>query len=192
VRALDIGCGAGVLTRELRSVSQRVVGIDLDAPSIELARAQGGEGVEYVIGDFVDHSFEPASFQSARGTVWRRTSAFRPACEALGFAAESRSIGNVEILVRNAEVVFVFATLFVLSCAAGPACKAAQQPYPELTKANVSWSSAERSADFEACLESAADTAAADGSHPGTFCEMRLRLRQRALSCMQMRGWQSL
>jgi SAM-dependent methyltransferase len=61
-RALDVGCGDGVLTRELRFVSKRVVGIDLDAPSIELARAQGGEGVEYVVGDFLEHSFEPASF----------------------------------------------------------------------------------------------------------------------------------
>jgi 2-polyprenyl-3-methyl-5-hydroxy-6-metoxy-1,4-benzoquinol methylase len=61
-RALDVGCGEGVLTRELRSVSERVVGIDLDPPSIELARAQGGEGIEYVLGDFLEHSFEPASF----------------------------------------------------------------------------------------------------------------------------------
>ncbi len=61
-RALDVGCGQGVLTRELRSVSERVIGIDLDSPSIEFARAQGGEGVEYVLGDFLEHSFEPASF----------------------------------------------------------------------------------------------------------------------------------
>ena len=51
-----------MLTRELRSASKRVVGIDLDWPSIELARAQGGEGVEYVLGDFLKQSFEPASF----------------------------------------------------------------------------------------------------------------------------------
>jgi SAM-dependent methyltransferase len=61
-RALDVGCGEGVLTRELRSVSERVVGIDLDSPSIVLACAQGGEGTEYVLGDFLKHSFEPASF----------------------------------------------------------------------------------------------------------------------------------
>lgn len=60
--ALDVGCGEGILTRELRAVCERVVGIDLDRPSIELARAQGGEGVEYVLGDFLEHAFEPASF----------------------------------------------------------------------------------------------------------------------------------
>ena len=51
-----------MLTRELRSVSQRVVGIDVDSPSIESARVQGGARVEYVLGDFLDHQFEPASF----------------------------------------------------------------------------------------------------------------------------------
>jgi len=61
-RAVDIGCGEGVLTRELRSVSERVVGIDIDSPSIDLARAQGGEGLEYVVGDLLEHSFEPESF----------------------------------------------------------------------------------------------------------------------------------
>ena len=60
--ALDVGCGEGVLARELRTVSQRVVGIDLDPPSIDLARAQGGEGVEYVLGDLFEYPFEPASF----------------------------------------------------------------------------------------------------------------------------------
>lgn len=61
-RALDVGCGDGVLTRQLRSVSERVVGIDLDSPSIDLARAQGGEGVEYVLGNFFEHQLEPAGF----------------------------------------------------------------------------------------------------------------------------------
>lgn len=61
-RALDVGCGEGVLTRELRSVAGRVVGIDIDAPSIEAARAQDGEGVEYILGDFLEYQFEPASF----------------------------------------------------------------------------------------------------------------------------------
>lgn len=62
VRALDVGCGEGVLTRDLRAVSEQVVGIDLDPASIELARSQGGAGTEYVLGDFLEHSFEPASF----------------------------------------------------------------------------------------------------------------------------------
>lgn len=61
-RALDVGCGEGVLTRELRSVSESVVGIDLDLPSINTAHAIGGEGIEFILGDFLKHSFDPASF----------------------------------------------------------------------------------------------------------------------------------
>jgi SAM-dependent methyltransferase len=61
-RALDVGCGEGVLTRELRSVAKRVVGIDLDARSLERARAEGSEGIEYVHGDVLAHPFEPGSF----------------------------------------------------------------------------------------------------------------------------------
>ncbi len=59
--ALDVGCGEGMLTRELRAVVPSVTGIDLDAPSLELARAQEG-GIDYVQGDFLTHPFAPASF----------------------------------------------------------------------------------------------------------------------------------
>ncbi|OZM81994.1 bifunctional 2-polyprenyl-6-hydroxyphenol methylase/3-demethylubiquinol 3-O-methyltransferase UbiG [Pseudonocardia sp. MH-G8] len=59
--ALDVGCGEGMLTRELRAVVPSVTGIDLDAPSLELARAQD-DGVEYVRGDVLTHPFAPASF----------------------------------------------------------------------------------------------------------------------------------
>lgn len=61
-RALDVGCGEGLLARELRRVAERVVGIDLDEASIERARSQGGQGIEYVLGDVLTHPFETASF----------------------------------------------------------------------------------------------------------------------------------
>jgi len=38
-RVLDVGCGSGVLTRSLAQLGRRVVGVDLSATSIELARA---------------------------------------------------------------------------------------------------------------------------------------------------------
>ena len=59
--ALDVGCGEGILARELRAVVPSVSGIDLDGPSIERARADAG-GVEYVQGDFLTHPFEAESF----------------------------------------------------------------------------------------------------------------------------------
>ena len=61
--ALDVGCGEGVLTRQLRSVVPSVVGIDRDGPTLERARAEnGGPGIEYVQANVLTHPFEPASF----------------------------------------------------------------------------------------------------------------------------------
>lgn len=63
VRALDVGCGEGMLTRELRGVVPEVVGLDLDRPSLDLARSHPHEdGTGYVLGDVLAHPFEPASF----------------------------------------------------------------------------------------------------------------------------------
>lgn len=51
-RALDVGCGEGLLARELARRVPDVVGVDLDADQIGLARQAGG-GVRYVCGDFL-------------------------------------------------------------------------------------------------------------------------------------------
>ena len=63
-RALDVGCGEGMLTRWLaRRGVPHVVGIDEDAASIALARQQDPEArVEYVLGDFLGHPFPAGSF----------------------------------------------------------------------------------------------------------------------------------
>ena len=62
---LDVGCGEGMLTRELAERLDHVVGIDLDQPSIGLARSrEGTSGVQYVLGDFMTHPFQPASFDA--------------------------------------------------------------------------------------------------------------------------------
>jgi 2-polyprenyl-3-methyl-5-hydroxy-6-metoxy-1,4-benzoquinol methylase len=59
--ALDVGCGEGMLTRALRSRVPSVVGVDLDSPSLELARA-AGENITYVCGDVLTHPFALESF----------------------------------------------------------------------------------------------------------------------------------
>jgi 2-polyprenyl-3-methyl-5-hydroxy-6-metoxy-1,4-benzoquinol methylase len=59
-RALDVGCGDGTLARELRRQVPHVVGIDRHEPSIHLARDH--DDIEYVVGDFLTHPFEPSSF----------------------------------------------------------------------------------------------------------------------------------
>ena len=62
-RCLEIGCGDGMLARQLRSTVPLVTAIDRDAPSIAAARCQDdGLGIEYLHGDFMSHDFEPESF----------------------------------------------------------------------------------------------------------------------------------
>lgn len=61
--ALDVGCGEGMLARQLARRVRHVIGIDHDAASIELARRQGPDGrAEFVRGDFLACPFQPASF----------------------------------------------------------------------------------------------------------------------------------
>ncbi len=62
-RGLEVGCGDGRLTRQLRRAMPRVTAIDKDERSIAAARRQdGGLGIEYLHGDFLCHDFERASF----------------------------------------------------------------------------------------------------------------------------------
>lgn len=60
--ALDVGCGEGSFTRQLRARVPSVVGIDTDADSIALATAQGPADVSYVRGDLLTYPFEDESF----------------------------------------------------------------------------------------------------------------------------------
>jgi SAM-dependent methyltransferase len=62
--ALDVGCGDGFLTRELRRQgSPSVTGIDRHEPSIAAARCHPDAGdITYVVGDVLTHPLEPESF----------------------------------------------------------------------------------------------------------------------------------
>ena len=60
---LDVGCGEGVLARQLRRAVPEVVGIDLDERSILLAQQQSSsDEIRFVVGDVLTYPFEPASF----------------------------------------------------------------------------------------------------------------------------------
>lgn len=61
--ALDIGCGEGMLARELARHVPHVTGIDQHAASIEMARRQSPPGqIDYLDGDFLTHPFPPGYF----------------------------------------------------------------------------------------------------------------------------------
>jgi SAM-dependent methyltransferase len=61
-RAMDVGCGQGQLTRQLRLVVPGVIGIDRDQRSVELARAHpDADGIGYVLGDFASVPLRPES-----------------------------------------------------------------------------------------------------------------------------------
>ena len=64
-RALDVGCGNGLLTRVLahdRKVPE-VIGLDRHGPCIERCRAHpDADGITYVAGDLLRQPFRPASF----------------------------------------------------------------------------------------------------------------------------------
>ena len=64
-RVLDIGCGCGGSTLAFAAAvgpSGHVVGADVSAPLIEVARATALPGVDYILADAAAHNFPPASF----------------------------------------------------------------------------------------------------------------------------------
>jgi SAM-dependent methyltransferase len=62
-RALDVGCGEGTLTRQLRGLVSDVVGIDSDPASIAAARAHpDAADIRYIQADVLAYGFEADSF----------------------------------------------------------------------------------------------------------------------------------
>jgi SAM-dependent methyltransferase len=80
---LDIGCGAGLTTREAaRARAGTVVGVDISARMLERARqataAERIGNVVYQVGDAQTHQFAPGAFDvviSRFGTMFRRSAA---------------------------------------------------------------------------------------------------------------------
>ncbi len=50
-RALDLGCGQGVISRAMQRAGARVTGVDLSANLIEAARQRSPKEVEFIVGD---------------------------------------------------------------------------------------------------------------------------------------------
>lgn len=68
--ALDIGCGEGILTRQLATRFDHVLGVDPDAPSITTAEdLTTADNVRYVIDDFMTMELEPEHFDLVASVV---------------------------------------------------------------------------------------------------------------------------
>jgi 2-polyprenyl-3-methyl-5-hydroxy-6-metoxy-1,4-benzoquinol methylase len=64
-RVLDVGCGNGLLARELSALGHSVTAIDVDEPSIARARSVVLEpSVDLIVGDFMSYPLERASFEA--------------------------------------------------------------------------------------------------------------------------------
>jgi SAM-dependent methyltransferase len=63
-RALDVGCGTGLVTRGLASRSESVIGIDVDPEVLSLARSfpELESSIQYLEGDVMTYPFLPATF----------------------------------------------------------------------------------------------------------------------------------
>lgn len=59
---LDIGCGTGWFTRRAEAVAMRVVGLDIEPASLQLARRKSACRTEYLQGDATALPFPDASF----------------------------------------------------------------------------------------------------------------------------------
>jgi ubiquinone/menaquinone biosynthesis C-methylase UbiE len=72
---LDVGTGTGFVARTAASLGHRVVGIDLSAKMLDVARSMGradGVAVEFALGDAVAPGFPPGSFDALtnRSLIW--------------------------------------------------------------------------------------------------------------------------
>ena len=61
-RALDLGCGRGLYTRELARRGWDAVGVDFVPAAIEAAEREGGHGADYVVGDVTELPSELGTF----------------------------------------------------------------------------------------------------------------------------------
>jgi SAM-dependent methyltransferase len=65
-RTLDVGCGEGRVTRDLRDLGHRMVGVDQSSTMIAAAREADPEG-EYLVANAAELPFEDSSFDLAIG-----------------------------------------------------------------------------------------------------------------------------
>jgi ubiquinone/menaquinone biosynthesis C-methylase UbiE len=96
-RALDVGCGTGLLARRLADRCGEVVAIDAHAGTLARARAATGSGspITFVRGDVLTHAFDDGSFD------------FISAVAVLHHLPLEAALGRLKRLLRPGGVVVV-------------------------------------------------------------------------------------
>ncbi len=64
-RVLDIGCGTGIITRQLHDKGVYVLGVDKDSQMLRVAESHKTDGIEYIKAPVNKLPFEEASFDAA-------------------------------------------------------------------------------------------------------------------------------
>lgn len=97
-RALDVGCGGGLLTEELAMLGFAVTGVDPSVQSLEIARthaAQNNLSIDYQIGTGTDLHFENGSYDAAF------------CCDVLEHVSDwDAVIGEISRVLRSGGVLF--------------------------------------------------------------------------------------
>lgn len=100
-RVLDVGCGEGTLARQLADRADEVIGIDLDEPSIDLARrATTADNVTFLLGDVLTEPLAAASFD---GVVSIATVHHLDLATALARLAELTAPGGTVVVIGLAR-----------------------------------------------------------------------------------------
>lgn len=109
-RALDAGCGRGLLTRKLAEHATHVVGMDLDAEALDHAIAEGDAGghIEYVRGDVMTADLAPASFDFIAAVATLHHLPLKPALQRFAMLLEPGGVLAIIGLFR-AQSVFDYA-----------------------------------------------------------------------------------
>lgn len=101
-RAIDLGCGAGYITAELKARGLEVRGLEYDEVAVAAARAHN-PGVEFVVGD-VSRFREPGGYDlifTREVYLFTRVNAFSDQDRVIGSLIESLRPGGALVLVGS-------------------------------------------------------------------------------------------
>jgi len=103
-RALDVGCGEGLLARQLAATCGEVVGIDADGPTLRRASA-GERRIVFVEGDVMTYDFPGESFDLITAVATLHHLPLRPALERFRGLLKPRGVLAVVGLYRMRGLV---------------------------------------------------------------------------------------